>query len=77
MYILTSSEGIFEDLFKAQELQNRQVDYPKSSAMPFILLTRLNQLTRRMETQPTLVRAQGRVELDAIATVDLQLSQTY
>lgn len=50
-----TSQSIFEDLFKAEELEDRQVD-------------------RRMETETTLVRTKGRVELDTIATVYLRLS---
>jgi hypothetical protein len=52
--LLTSSQGILENLLKAQELQNRQVD-------------------SRVESETALVRAESRIELNAISAVDLGL----
>lgn len=51
---LTSSQGILEDLLKAQELQDGQVD-------------------RRVQAETALVWAEGGVELDSVAAVDLDL----
>lgn len=53
--ILTSSKGILEDLLKAEELENGQVD-------------------SGVQTQAALVGAQGRVELDPVAAVDLDVA---
>ena len=49
------SKGVFENLLKAQELQDALVD-------------------RGMEAQAALVGADGAVELDAVAAVDLNIS---
>ena len=49
-------EGVFEDLLKAEELDDAFVD-------------------RRMEAQTALVGADGAVELDAVAAVDLHLAR--
>lgn len=53
--ILTSSKGILEDLLKAEELEDGQVD-------------------GGVQTQAALVGAQGRVELDPVAAVDLDVA---
>lgn len=52
--IHTASQRILEDLFKTQELEDREID-------------------RRVKSQTALVRAQSRVELYAVTTVDLDL----
>ena len=54
MNLLTSSQGILEDLLKAQELQDGQVDC-------------------RVQAETALVWAEGGVELDSVAAVDLDL----
>jgi hypothetical protein len=51
----TASESILEDLLKAQELENGQVD-------------------RRVQAQTALVGAERRVELHAVALVDLAVA---
>ena len=50
-----TGQGVFEDLLKAKELDDAEVD-------------------RGMKTQPALVRAEGAVELNAEAAVDLDLT---
>jgi hypothetical protein len=52
--LLTSSQGILEDLLEAQELQDTEID-------------------SRMESQSSLVWAQGRVKLYTVSAVDLDL----
>jgi hypothetical protein len=52
--LLTSSQGILEDLLETQELQDTEID-------------------SRMESQSSLVRAQGRVKLHTVSAVDLDL----
>jgi hypothetical protein len=52
--LLTSSQGILEDLLETQELQDTEID-------------------GRMESQSSLVWAQGRVKLHTVSAVDLDL----
>jgi hypothetical protein len=52
--LLTSSQGILEDLLETQELQDTEID-------------------SRMESQSSLVWAQGGVKLHTVSAVDLDL----
>ena len=53
-FLLTTSQGILKDLFKSQELENRQVH-------------------GGVEPKTSLIWPQGRVELDTISSIDLDL----
>lgn len=76
---LTASQGILEDLLKAEELE--AVVELASVLFPFSLLLShgLEENVHRqvhggMETETTLVRAKSRVKLHAVAAVHLQVA---
>ena len=67
---LTSSQGIFEGLLKAEELEaaSGQSWFGRGC----LNLDSHGQVDSGMEAQSALVRAKSRVELHAVAAVDLQ-----